>query len=702
MDADQSAGVAHRPEVSTPDRAAHTTAMATGADTLTTTSVPTTRPSPRVTQLLILGFGLVLLATAAGLVLGDGRYTAPTTGLTDAGPLVGWLVPLLRAATFTAGVATFGWLGYAAFLGPQRRDGTLGTGGLADVRRATNAAGIWAASSLATAVVSMASVLGSPLAEVIRPAVISRYAWDIPIVRAYVLGAFIAGAIWVFGRQTRSLAAAAGWAVAAGAALSFIPLAGHAAGYGDHALALTSGVVHVLAMATWVGGLLALSVHAWRGDAGVVEAARRYSNFAMVSVGLLVLTGIANAYTRMDTISDLWNSGYGRLVTAKTILLIGIVLIAAVVRRRLAERVGHSRPALAGLVATELGFMAVATGFAVALAITPYPRAENSATTLVEQLLGRTMPEAPTTTALIFGWQFEPVFLVGGLIAAALYVAGTVRLRSRGDSWPVGRTIAWLLGVIAVMWSTNSGLAVYSPVDFSIHMLQHMVLSMIAPILLVMGTPITLALRAINPAPSGRRGPREWIAWGINTPVAKFITHPLWVLLIFTVGLYGLYYTPLFGWLMGSHLGHLAMQVHFLLAGYLFSYVVLGLDPAPRVLAPWLRMLMLLVAMSLHSFFAVPIMMSDIVFAGDWYSQVQPPWVTDLVARTKLAGGIAWGIAEVPSLMLMIVLAVQWARSDDREARRHDRQADRDGEAELTAYNERLRLMNESAQRRGE
>ena len=676
--------------------------MATGTDTVTAAPISTPHSDRRVPQLLVAGIGVVLLATVVGLVVGDGRYTAPTSGIKDAGALVGWLLPLLRAVTLSLGVATFGWLGYAAFLGPQRRDGTLGNAGLADVHRATAAAGLWALASLVTSVMSMASVLGSPLTEAIRPSVISRYAWDIPIVRAYVLGALIAGAVWVFGRRARSLAAAAAWAVAVGAALAFIPLAGHAAGYGDHALALTSGVVHVLAMATWVGGLLALSVHAWRRDPGVTEAARRYATFAMVSVGFLVVTGVANAYTRMDTVSDLWNSGYGRLVAAKTVLLIAIMLIAVVVRRRLAERVAESRPALAGLVATELGLMAVATGFAVALAVTPYPRAENSATTLVEQLLGRPMPVAPTTTSLVFGWQFEPVFLVGGLIAAALYVAGVVRLRARGDSWPMGRTIAWLLGVIAVMWSTNSGLAVYSPVDFSIHMLQHMVLSMIAPILLVMGTPITLALRALTPAPSGRRGPREWISWGINTPVAKFITHPLWVLMIFTVGLYGLYYTPLFGWLMGSHLGHLAMQVHFLLAGYLFSYVVLGLDPAPRVLAPWLRMLMLLVAMSLHSFFAVPIMMSDIVFAGDWYSQVQPPWVTDLVAQTKLAGGIAWGIAEVPSLMLMIVLAVQWARSDDREARRHDRQADRDGEAELMAYNERLRLMNESAQRRNE
>ena len=645
---------------------------------------------------------LVFAGTAAGLVIGSGAYAAPAEGIVDSGPVVAWLLPLFRALALAAGVATFGWLGYAAFIGAQRKGGLLGSGALRDMHRAGTAAGLWAVAALVAATLSLANILGSPLAEAIRPEVISKYAWDIPSVRAYVMAAFFAGAIWVGARYARSLAGAAGWWVVALAALAFAPLAGHAAGYGDHAMALTSGVAHTWASAAWAGGLLALAVHAWRGDPGVVQAAGRYSNIALVSVGFLALTGIGNAYTRMDTISDLWNSGYGRLVVIKTVILLILVGIAAVVRRNLAPKLGESRRALVGLVGLELGLLAVAGGLAVALAQTPYPRAENSALTVAEQLLGQAMPAAPTTGTLILGWQFEPFFLVGGVVAAALYIAGVMRLRARGDSWHPGRTISWLIGVSAIIWATNSGMALYSQVSFSIHMFQHMLLSMIAPILLVMGTPITLALRALRPAPDGRRGPREWIVWGINSPVSRFVTHPLWVLFIFTFGLYGLYYTWVFGWLMGSHLGHLAMQVHFLAAGYLFAYVVLGLDPAPRVLQPWLRMLMLLMAMSLHSFFAVPIMMSDMVFAGEWYTQVQPPWIDSLVVETRTAGGIAWAIAEVPSLMLLLALGVQWARSSDREARRYDRQADRDGGAELAAYNERLRRMNEAAARHGD
>ena len=660
------------------------------------------QPAVPVSKLLVAGLGLALVATACGLILGGGRYVAPPQDLVDAGPWATWGLALSRAVALIGGIATFGWLFYAAFLGPQQRDGLLGSSGSADLRRAARAAGLWAVASAIAAALTLAVILGISLPEAISPSVVNLYSWEIPAVRAFVLSAVTAAVVWFFARRAVSLTTAAGLAVVAFAALAFVPLAGHSATYGDHALALTAGVAHVWAAAAWFGGLLALAMHAWRGDRGVQEATVRYSRVATIAVVVLLVAGMANGYARMDTVSDLWNSGYGRLLTAKMLVFAFALVFAWQVRRHLAVDLGKSRSALGKLVAGELGLLAIAVGFAVALAQTPYPRVDNSAATVVEQLLGRSMPDAPTVGSVILGWQFEPIFLVGGLVAAAYYVAAVARLRARGDHWPMGRTISFLLGIVVIIWTTNSGLAIYSPVSFSIHMGQHMLLSMIAPILLVLGTPITLALRAIPPAPAGRRGPREWIVWGINSPVARFVTHPIWVLLVFTVGLYGLYYTPLFPWLMGSHLGHVAMQLHFLAAGYLFAYVVLGLDPAPRQLPPWIRLLMLLVAIALHSFFAVPIMMSDVVFAGEWYSQVQPPWIEDPLAETRLGGGVAWGIAEIPALILMVVLAVQWARSDAREAGRKDRQADRDGNAELAAYNAHLQRLHQSAQRRGE
>ncbi len=275
-----------------------------------------------------------------------------------------------------------------------------------------------------------------------------------------------------------------------------------------------------------------------------------------------------------------------------------------------------------------------------------------------------------------------------------LYVVGYVALRRRGDAWPVGRLVAWLLGWGVVVWATTAGVAWYAPVAFSLHMISHMALAMMAPVLLVLGGPITLALRVIPAAGGGARGPREWIIWGLHSPVTRFLTSPGYVLFVYTIGLYGLYYTSLYATLMASHLGHFAMQVHFLSAGYLFYWVVIGVDAAPRRLGYPARLILLMASLVIHSFFAIPMMMADSPMVADWYAIVSTPWLTDPAADSRLAGGIAWGFGEIPTLIVAMALGVQWSRSDEREARRTDRRADLDGDAELRAYNEKLARIN--------
>jgi putative copper resistance protein D len=96
----------------------------------------------------------------------------------------------------------------------------------------------------------------------------------------------------------------------------------------------------------------------------------------------------------------------------------------------------------------------------------------------------------------------------------------------------------------------------------------------------------------------------------------------------------------------------------------------------------------------IHSFFAVPMMMTEVPMVPEWYALVSPPWLTDQLQDTRTAGAIAWGFGEIPTLVVAIVLGFQWAKSDEREARRMDRRADLDGDAELSAYNARLARMN--------
>lgn len=151
--------------------------------------------------------------------------------------------------------------------------------------------------------------------------------------------------------------------------------------------------------------------------------------------------------------------------------------------------------------------------------------------------------------------------------------------------------------------------------------------------------------------------------------------------------------TPLFGWLMGSHAGHVFMQFHFLAAGYLFYWVLIGIDPRPKPLPYWGRLLMLMLALSVHGFFAVAMMMASTPLASEWYGVVQPEWIVDPLRDTLIGAQVAWGLSEIPTVIVLIVIAVQWSRSDEREAKRFDRQADRDNDSELTEYNARFALL---------
>ncbi len=639
-------------------------------------------------------FGLVV-----GLVVGGGASLSAAEQIAGPGPLVAWGLPLVRLVATVCSFLVVGLLGYAAVLGPQGRKGVLSQVGRADVVRAGAVAVVWAVFSFATALWSLAWALGLPMSKTLTPAVISTYAWSVDSVRAFIIVALLAVGIAVGCFFTTSVTSAAAWMVTGLIGVALPALTGHASSLGSHGVAMTSDVVHAVSVAVWVGGLLVILFHGLRDDPATMRSLPVFRTVATWAVVLLAISGIGAAFARMNSVSELVTTNFGLLIVLKILLLACLLITARVLQTRVVGAGLEQRPTLIRFASIEAVLMAAAGGIGVALTQTAYPRVEIQYPTNAETLLGQAFPPAPTAADIVFGWQLEPLFLGLAILGIGLYVAGVVRLRRRGDRWPVLRTVAWITGWIMVVWATNAGVATYAMVSMTWHMVSHMVMSMVAPILLAMSAPLTLALRALPSTTGERRGPREWIVWGMHTPLAKFLTHPLYVLFVFTVGLYGLYYTPLFAWLMSSHVGHLAMQIHFLASGYLFAWVVIQTDPLPRSLPPWGRLLLATIAMILHSFFAVPIMMSDTAFGSDWYSQVQPPWLTDLVADSQTAGGIAWGIAELPTFLLIIAVAVQWARSDSREAARHDRRAERDGDAELAAYNENLRRLAQRTQK---
>ena len=638
---------------------------------------------------------------AFGLVLAGGAYEPALPGLPDPGPIVGWGLPISRTLTDIASVVTVGWLLAVTLLDPSGKDGVVSRSGRKDLIRAAVTAGVWAVIALVQMLFELAYVLGVSVTEAASPATLSTFVNEIPTTRALLVMAILATVIAVGALGTSTTGASAAWLIIAIAASALPALAGHSAGLGDHALATTCGVAHIVSVVVWMGGLAALAVHATRRDQPMQRAVQRFSTIALICIVLAAASGFGNAYTRLDSTSQLLTTGYGQLLLLKTALILALAAVGWIMRERVIGTLTTSSrvSVFARIAGLELTVMTVALGLGVALASSPTPRVQEELPSYGESLLGFPYPPSPTLASVVGGFHLDPLFFTASLVAGALYIAGVVRLRRRGDAWPVMRTVSWMVGLLVVIWCTNSGISLYAQVTVGLHMLQHMTMTMMGPIFLVLGAPATLALRALKPARGNERGPREWLVWFLHSWITRILTNPFFVFFVFALGLYGLYMTPLFGWLMGSHVGHVAMQLHFLFAGYLFYWVLIGIDPRPRPLPYWARLLLLLVAMAVHAFFSVILMMGTTPLAIEWYGVVRPPWITNPLLDTLQGGQIAQAISEIPSLIVLLVISFQWSRSDEREATRTDRQADRDGDAELKAYNEQLAGLAERDRR---
>ncbi|MFE0643206.1 cytochrome c oxidase assembly protein [Streptomyces sp. NPDC058877] len=286
------------------------------------------------------------------------------------------------------------------------------------------------------------------------------------------------------------------------------------------------------------------------------------------------------------------------------------------------------------------------------------------------------------------GLEYSPdaFFLIGCLAALGLYGWGVVRLRRRGDAWPASRAVFFAVGVLSVALMMCTKLNDYGMVMFSVHMVQHMVISMLSPILLLLGAPVTLALRALPVAGRGSTGPRELLLKLLHSRYMKIITHPAFTISMFIASLYALYFSPLFDFLMGSKAGHVGMMVHFLMVGLVFFWPIMGVDPGPHRPGYVMRMLELFAGMPFHAFFGIAMMMASEPLV-ETYKNPPASLGIDALSDQNAAGGIAWAFSEIPSVIVLIALVYQWYHSEQRQAVRKDRAADRDGDKELEAYN---------------
>jgi putative copper resistance protein D len=647
---------------------------------------------------LLIGVAALAGCTAAGIGVLSLAGALTATGLPDPGPATTLGLPFVRAAGEIAAVLAVGSFLFAAFLVPPQGSGVLDADGYRALRVGTVASGAWAVCAGLLVPLTISDVSGQPVINHLNPVTLWSLAGMINTASAWLWTAILAAVV------TLASLSVLRWSwtpvLLAGSLVTLIPLGltGHSSAGGSHDLATNSLLIHLVAAGLWAGGLLALLVHALRNGEHTGLAARRFSAVALWCWVAMALSGVVNALVRVLP-SDLLTTGYGRLVVAKFIALCVLGGLGWRQRRSgvaaLQADPGGSRGKLIRLALTEAAVFGLTFGIAVGLGRTAPPPPPARLPTIAEAEIGYDFDGPPTVARILFDWRFDLIFGTAAIILAGLYAAAVVRLRRRGDVWPPGRTLAWLLGCLALLFVTSSGVGRYMPAMFSVHMAAHMGLSMLVPILLVLGAPVTLALRALPAAGRSTNqqdppGPREWLLAALHSHLSRFLTNPVVATVLFVAGFYGLYLSDLFDIAVSSHAGHLAMNVHFLLSGYLFYWVVIGVDPTPRPIPPLAKVAVVFASLPLHAFFGVVLMGTKTVLGADFYRSLGLSWHTDLIGDQRLGGGIAWAAGEVPLVIVMLALLVQWARSDNRTARRLDRAAERDDDAELAAYNAML------------
>ena len=642
-----------------------------------------------------------VLSMVVALLVGGGRPAPLPPGLPDAGPVVGWALPLAKLATDLAAIATVGLLLTAAVLLPSSKQ-ILSSGAARAARLAAWTAAGWAVAGLAVLVLTLADIAGISVADALAPDQLWSFVVELSEGRAWAATAAMAGATAVVARTADRPLGAWGGLVLAAATVVPAALIGHAAASGDHDIAVSALLLHLLGVVTWVGGLAGLAWYARTDGRYLPVAARRYSALALWAYVAVGLSGVVSAAVRLDTPADLWSSGYGALVLAKTAAFVGLGVVGWWHRRAALPRVAEGEPgAFRRLAGVEVLVMAAVVGIAVALSRTPTPEPTSpTLPTPAESVLGFPLPGQPGLADYLLDWRLDALAALLLLLAAVLYARGVLILRRRQVHWPVGRMVGWYAGLTVVAFATLSGLATYGKVLFSAHMTQHMLLGMLAPLLLVTGAPVTLALRALVPAgPNRPAGPREWLLAVLQSRAVRVLTNPVVALLLFVSAPYVVYFSDLFELAMRQHWAHIAMHAHFVLVGYLFYETLIGTDPLPRRAPYPMRLIVLFASLPFHAFFAVALMSTDSVIAADYYALLGRTWGPDALTDQTTGSAFTWAFAEVPAVMVLVILLFQWSRDDSRRARQLDRQADRDGDAELASYNESLGRLHRSRPR---
>ncbi|WP_063049726.1 cytochrome c oxidase assembly protein [Nocardia arthritidis] len=631
---------------------------------------------------------VVSLSLVVGAVVAMGEAPYRAAGTAYPGLASALCYALLRTVTALAGAVTLGALVYAVCCTRVSAQGKILVDGYAGVLLAERAGWIWSVSALVLIPVTAANVGGLSVSGLVRTGALGALIEASEKPKAWIAVAVSAAVVSLGARLTLSWTGAAVLTMPAAAAVLPQALVGNAGEGPGHDYSTGAMIIFQIAVSVVPGLFWCVAEQLRRGGSDTAVAVRRATVIGVLCLVSTVLSGLVLVVVLLPW-SCVVNTGYGRLA-----LLVAAGLVAT---GRMLWCVYRTRVPNSGTVSVFIwgaAFSAVALSGLVAMAVQPAPAFADRSFTAQEVFLGFELTDRPTLWRLLALWRFDFVLGTVALVGVMAYILGVLRLRRRGDRWSRWRTLSWTGGCLALLVATSSGVGTYGLAMFSMHMITHMALNMFVPVLLVLGAPVTLLLRAVPPAARGAvHGPREWVLALLHARPTAVLAYPGSAIALFVVSLYGLYFTPLFESLIRYHWGHVVMNVHFLVVGYLFYWGIIGIDPGPRRLPHIGRLGMLFAVMPFHAFFGIAMMSMNAVVGQRLYSNLQLPWTIDLLADQRVGGGIAWVSGEVPILLVVGALLTQWVAQDRRIAVRSDRKDDEYGDSDLAAYNAMLEQL---------
>ncbi|WP_407661583.1 cytochrome c oxidase assembly protein [Mycolicibacterium neworleansense] len=632
-------------------------------------------------RLTLLGIvtGCTAVLSVSAVHLGAQRLAA--AGIADPGPATSAARLFGHWAGTLAGALCLGALVWIVTTATPREDGRIDTVSFAAHLLVERIAIVWACCASAMVVVSASADAGIPIGRLVAgPGLGSTIAasevargWCVTAICALVLAVGVRFTLHWMGHCVALLPALIG--------VVAVAVTGNAGQGPDHDIATSAVIVFSVAVAVLAGTKITSAV------LRDVAFRRRVQMLQLTCGAVAIIYGAVLATLMLGGLPIL-GSAYGRAVAVAGVLLV-LVWVgdgALLLTRRAPSR---------WVDAVSAGAMIVVTAALTLAASGVPPRFTVHEFSTWDIFLGYQLDSPPSPVSLVTEWRFDPLIGTTAIALAVGYLIAVTRLRRRGDQWPVGRTVAWCLGCAALLITTSSGVRAYGSAMFSVHMGEHMALNMFVPVLLVLGAPVTLALRVLPAAAKGGTpGPREWLVWFVHAPVTRFLSHPVTAFILFVGSLYLVYFTPLFDTLIRYHWGHEFMSVHFLLTGYLYYWGIIGIDPGPRRLPFLGRLGLLFAVMPFHAFFGIATMTMTSSLGESFYRSVNLPWLQSISDDQHLGGAIAWGSSELPVLIVVIALVAQWARQDRRAGAREDRHSDRGYDDELDAYNAMLHELS--------